>query len=72
MYPVQMVLRRILFVSSASETSELAAMQIAKKQVHSKNIQMATIIVTIIPILCIYPFIQKHFAKGVLVGSLKG
>ena len=72
MYPVQMVLRRILFISNASETSDLAAMRIAQKQVHSKNIQMAAIVVTITPILCIYPFIQKHFTKGVLMGSLKG
>lgn len=71
-YPIQMILRKILFVSTASEASDMAAMRIAQKAVHSKNIQMATIIVTIAPILCIYPFIQKHFAKGVMIGSLKG
>ena len=36
------------------------------------NIQMATIVVIMLPILCIYPFVQKYFAKGVMVGSIKG
>ncbi len=34
-------------------------------------IQMATIVVSTVPILCVYPFIQKHFVRGVMVGSIK-
>ena len=36
------------------------------------NIQMATIVVIMLPIMCIYPFIQKYFAAGVMVGGVKG
>lgn len=36
------------------------------------TLQMAIIIFTIIPILCVYPFVQKYFMKGMLMGSVKG
>ena len=35
-------------------------------------IKFAIIIVASVPVLCIYPFVQKHFIKGVMIGSLKG
>jgi ABC-type glycerol-3-phosphate transport system permease component len=38
----------------------------------AESVQMATIVVTMVPILCLYPFLQKYFVKGVMVGSLKG
>jgi putative aldouronate transport system permease protein len=37
-----------------------------------ETIRAATIIFTTLPILCVYPFLQKHFAQGIMVGSLKG
>jgi putative aldouronate transport system permease protein len=37
-----------------------------------QSLRGAMIIVSTLPILCVYPFLQKHFVKGVLVGSLKG
>ena len=40
-------------------------------KVFVQSIQMATIIITMLPILCVYPFVQKYFVKGVLVGSVK-
>lgn len=39
---------------------------------NTSTVQNAAIIITIVPILCVYPFLQKHFAKGVLIGSVKG
>ena len=36
------------------------------------NYKYAVIIISMIPILCVYPFLQKHFTKGVLVGAVKG
>ena len=50
-------------VSSGSEYSDL---------VSAKTISYAGIIVALIPIMCVYPFIQKHFTKGIMIGSLKG
>ncbi|HIR78893.1 MAG TPA: ABC transporter permease, partial [Candidatus Egerieenecus merdigallinarum] len=41
-------------------------------QTTSDTIKAATIMVATVPILCVYPFIQKYFVKGVMVGSLKG
>lgn len=41
------------------------------KSLHTNNIKMATVIVATVPILAVYPFLQKYFAKGVMVGSIK-
>lgn len=74
--PIQTVLRQILFSNIASEqlsnvdVSSIAHMNAAKK-ITSKSLTMATIMVATIPIVCVYPFLQKYFVKGVLVGSLK-
>jgi len=40
--------------------------------VTSENLRMATVVVTTVPILLIYPFLQKYFAKGVMIGAVKG
>jgi putative aldouronate transport system permease protein len=37
-----------------------------------QSIKMAVIVVATVPIMCIYPFLQKYFVKGVMVGALKG
>ncbi|RJG16641.1 carbohydrate ABC transporter permease [Paenibacillus thiaminolyticus] len=74
--PIQTVLRQILFSNIASEQmanvdmSAIAHMNAAKK-ITSKSLTMATIMVATIPIVCVYPFLQKYFVKGVLIGSLK-
>ena len=38
----------------------------------AETVRMATIVVATLPILCVYPFLQKYFVKGMLVGSVKG
>jgi len=65
--PLQIVLRRILILSDVTDTGggEDAA-QIAE------TIKYATIIVSTVPILALYPFLQKYFTKGVMVGAVKG
>ena len=40
--------------------------------VNPKNVQMAAIMAAMAPILCVYPFLQKYFVKGVMIGSIKG
>ena len=37
-----------------------------------ETMRMASVVLSMLPIMCIYPFLQKHFAKGVMVGSVKG
>ncbi len=68
-YPLQMFLREILIqstsVSNAADAMENAAL-------YKTLAKYASIVVTTLPILCIYPFVQKHFVSGVMVGSVKG
>lgn len=70
-YPLQMFLRSLIIENSGGASEEIQRMVVGNK-VNPKNIQMAAIIVTLAPILCIYPFIQKYFVKGAMVGSVKG
>lgn len=76
-WPLQMVLRRIVvnYTLSGNEQDFLKMLEqktLGLTQVHPYNMQMAAIVVAMVPILCIYPFIQKYFTKGVFVGSIKG
>lgn len=69
MYPLQVVLREILMINDTSSmTSGVGAGDV---EAVSATIRYATIIVATVPILCIYPFLQKYFAKGVMVGAVK-
>ncbi|HEY0828651.1 MAG TPA: carbohydrate ABC transporter permease [Bacilli bacterium] len=68
-YPVQLVLRNILLGATAINNENLPEVNDA---VNPISIQMATVMVTTLPILFVYPFLQKHFTKGVLLGSIKG
>jgi multiple sugar transport system permease protein/putative aldouronate transport system permease protein len=42
------------------------------QQISPLSIQMAVVVLTLIPILIVYPFVQRHFTKGVLIGAIKG
>jgi len=65
--PLQLVLRQILIVNDMSE------MNIGEDQeLISETIKHATILVSTVPILCLYPFLQKYFTKGMMIGALKG
>jgi putative aldouronate transport system permease protein len=37
-----------------------------------ESLRMALLVITVFPILCVYPFLQKYFVKGVMIGSVKG
>ena len=74
--PIQTILKQILASNIVSEqTANLDAAAQAHmaqaKTVTSKSLSMATMMVATIPIVLVYPFVQKYFVKGVLVGSLK-
>ena len=61
---LQLVLRTLVMENSMDSTSlELSLM---------KNIQYTTIVVALIPVMIVYPFLQKYFVKGIMVGSIKG
>jgi putative aldouronate transport system permease protein len=72
-YPVQLVLRKVLFNSQAMQKMDaLTISMLSQMKVSGQNIKMAAIIITILPILCVYPFLQKYFVKGVFIGTIKG
>ena len=67
---LQVTLRRIVLEGSNQMVSQFGE-EIGTKQT-SETIKAAVTMVTALPILMVYPFIQKYFVKGVMVGSLKG
>lgn len=69
-FPLQLILREILIFSST--TDMMTSLGSLNGQDMSEVIKYATIIVSVIPILCVYPFLQKYFVKGVMVGAVKG
>lgn len=70
LWPIQVLLRQMIIEGSV-EQFQNASLE-ASAQVLPQTIKMAATIVATVPILLIYPFLQKHFAKGVLLGSVKG
>jgi putative aldouronate transport system permease protein len=68
--PIQVVLRNMIV--SPSVSSELNVNASDLQTLPPETIKMATVVVAIIPILIIYPFLQKYFVKGMLLGSIKG
>ncbi len=70
LHPLQLVLREILIQNNTSSISVSATPDDAAA--YAENVKYATIVVSTVPILCIYPFVQKYFVKGIMIGSVKG
>ncbi len=70
LWPLQTLLREILLSTSVSELQLGNIMSDATPP--SNAIIAATIMISTIPIICVYPFLQKYFVKGVMIGSVKG
>jgi putative aldouronate transport system permease protein len=70
LYPVQLILREILILEDVNNMT--TSVGIADKEFISNTIKYAAIIVVSTPVLMIYPFLQKFFVKGVMVGAIKG
>lgn len=68
--PLQIYLRDIL-VSFNTQLSSQAQSMISGGKVFVQSVQMAAIVITMLPIVCLYPFLQKYFVKGVMIGSVK-
>ena len=69
LFPLQLVLREILIQNNDAQI--LSAVHGAANQ-YRMLIRYSSIIVSIVPIICVYPFIQKYFVKGIMIGSIKG
>lgn len=70
LYPLQVVLRNMIVSPAISQ--ELAVPQSSLNTMPPETIKMATVVVAIVPVLIIYPFLQKYFVKGMLLGAVKG
>ncbi|WP_152394830.1 carbohydrate ABC transporter permease [Paenibacillus guangzhouensis] len=72
-WTVQVVLRQIVVLGQTKATlSDAAQMAMAQNPPPTETVGMAAILIATIPILVVYPFLQKHFAKGVMLGAVKG
>lgn len=73
-YPLQFIIRQIIMQNQMA--AELAAMgdtsMMTASTTNSVSLKYATLFLSILPMLAVYPFIQKYFVKGVMVGSVKG
>ncbi|MCI8664965.1 MAG: carbohydrate ABC transporter permease [Hungatella sp.] len=65
-WPLQVVLRNIIdmLANDLNNSGEVF--------MNPENFKMATIVITVLPIMCVYPFLQKYFTQGVMMGSVKG
>ena len=68
-YPMQLIMRNIVISGDIRQNMETMP---GDNTIIGTNIKYAVIFITILPILAVYPFIQKYFAKGVMIGALKG
>lgn len=69
-YPIQLLMRRLLVLMDYKDASTAQLLK-DYRAISSRTTKAAATIITVVPVLCVYPFMQKHFAKGVLVGSIK-
>ena len=71
-YPVQLIMRNIVLSGETAALSSSAASMSQDVGIVATNVKYAVVFVTMLPILLVYPFIQKYFVKGIMVGALKG
>lgn len=71
LYPLQLILRRIVsairFIQNAPPGADVSGITLP-----SEGVKMATAIVTLGPIVLLYPFVQRYFVKGIMIGAVKG
>lgn len=72
LYPLQIVLRQVLLANSINISDMVDVKLMTAKRGLADVLKYSMIVVSTAPILCIYPFIQRYFVKGVMIGSVKG
>ena len=70
MWPLQLVLREIVLANTLNDM--LTNIDLSDKASIAESIKYATVVVATLPILCVYPFLQRFFVKGVMIGAIKG
>ena len=70
LYPLQLVLKEILLASE--NTTGGSGETILEQYRLATQLKYVSVIVSSLPVLCLYPFVQKYFNQGIMIGSLKG
>ena len=68
--PIQTYLYRLVAQVQSSQIANMAT-QVQTSNTTSTSIKLAAMVITTLPICCVYPFLQKYFVKGVMVGAVK-
>lgn len=71
-YPLQLILREILIQGQMAAMIDMADDSLAKKLMEVEVIKYAVVVIANLPVLLLYPLLQKYFVKGVMIGALKG
>ena len=72
LYPLQLILKEILSATKVESTQIMDSSLLAQLSSQVDAMKYALVVVATVPMLVLYPFVQKFFEKGVMVGSLKG
>ena len=72
LFPLQIILREILILNQIDPSAMLDPSQQERLEGMADLLKYSLIVVATVPIMCVYPFVQKYFIKGVMIGSLKG
>ena len=70
--PVQLILRNLLAQTTVLMDPSSHNVNVGEMQPPSRSVQNAAIVITTLPIVLAYPFVQKYFIKGMMMGSIKG
>lgn len=71
-FPLQVILRNLLIMNEAGSRMVIDPMSLAAKQRIAEQLKYGVIVVACLPLLIVYPFVQKYFTQGVMIGSIKG
>ncbi|UVI27372.1 carbohydrate ABC transporter permease [Paenibacillus spongiae] len=71
-YPLQLILREILIQSNMQEMIQTNEESLAKSIMEAESIKYAVVIIANLPVLLLYPFLQRYFVKGMIIGAVKG
>lgn len=71
-FPLQVILRNLLIMNEAGSRMVVDPMSLAAQQRIAEQLKYGVIVVASLPLLVIYPFLQKYFTQGVMIGSIKG
>jgi putative aldouronate transport system permease protein len=72
LFPLQLILREILIQSQTDEMVKATSESFVKQQLSVEGLKYAVLVVSNIPMMLLYPFLQKYFVKGFMIGAIKG